>query len=243
MKASLWRNSISWLYGFCGAAFCLSATAVSISPNSAYFAGLDFSRVKREGFYDFPSIRESQPVSRSGLTMVGGSMGKRWKISKHLRFQVSLGYGAGSSGIDDTLRLSRRPCQVKYSFSGASLEPQVQLPLTGSGRVRPFLLLGSGVEYTVAEKRTFNLPGDTELVYYELPILYIRSNRVSLSGAAGFGLDWALARAVKISAWYAFRYCRPVRYQIREQFLLSALDYHETFFSHQIHLAALFDVR
>jgi hypothetical protein len=226
-----------------GIAFCLSATAVSTNPNSAYFTGMDFSRIHREGFYDFRSIRESQPLSRSDLTLVGGFVGKRWEIRNHLRFQISLGYGAGSSGVDETLHLSPKPCVVRCFFSRASVEPQAQLPLTTSGRVRPFILLGAGVDYSSAEKRTFNLSNDTEMVFTQLPIIYVRSNGVSLSGATGFGFDWAFSRIVNISAWYILRYWQPVRYEIREQFLLRSLEYHETFLGHQLHLAVLFDIR
>jgi hypothetical protein len=234
-------KSVAWLLTLFGAAYCLSAYTIGIDPNTAYGIGLDYSYSKRKGFYDFPTIKKSQLVARSDLNMLGVTVGKRWMINKYCRFQAGIGYEAGSA-VDDTLLLNT-PGLVKYSFYHISADPLLQLPLLFSGRTRPFLLLGGGVNYTITRKRTFALDKSIEFIYSDLPWIYVRSGYFSLHAAAGFGLDYALTRSAMIGIWYAFRYWQPVRYEIEEDFPLSAQKYHETFFSHNFHLTLLFDVR
>jgi hypothetical protein len=223
------------------ATYCLTANTVSIDPNAAYLIGVDYNYSKREGFYDFPSLRKSQLLARNDLNMVGVGIGKRWMVNKYFRFQAGIGYEAGSA-FDDTLLLST-PGLVKYSFYHISADPFLQFPLSLTGRMRPFLLLGGGVNYTIARKRTYALDKSIEFIYFDLPWIYVRSGYFSMHAAAGFGLDYALTRSAMISMWYTLRYWQPVRYEIEQDFPLSAQQYHETFRSHQFHLTLLFDVR
>jgi hypothetical protein len=241
MKHSYFVKSIVCLFVLCGALLGLGANTELVDPNAASFIGLDYSYSKREGFYDFKELRRSQSVPRNSLSMLGGIAGKRWKINSVVRFQAGLGFEVGSV-MDDTLFLET-PVINKYSFYHMSLDPVLQLSLGATGRTRPFLLLGGGINFVRVSKRTFTLDKSLEIIYSNLPWIYIRSDRFSISATGGFGMDCALSRSATMSFWYALRYWQPVRYGIEDGFLYSAQPYHETFFSNHFNLVLLFDFR
>jgi hypothetical protein len=234
-------TSLFWLFTLRAAAFCLNAYISGVDPNGACMLGLDYSHAKREGFYDFPSLRKSQLLPRNDANFLGVSVGKRWGINKYIRLETGIGFQIGSAD-DDTLFLVQ-PGLVKYSFTQYGFESVLQFPVSLSPRTKPFFLVGGGVNYTLMRKRTFALDKSTEYDYYDLPLLYIRSGAFSFHPAAGFGLDHALSRGATVSLWYEARYLQPVRYGIKEDFLLDAQRYHETFLCHHFHLALLFGIR
>jgi hypothetical protein len=241
MKKSYFVKSLVCLLVLCGSGFCLSANTVSVDPDAASFIGLEYSYTKREGFFDFKELKRSQSVLRNSLNMVGGIAGKRWKISNFFRFQAGLGVEAGSA-FDDSLFLET-PVIIKYSFFHISLDPMLQLPLGFTGRTKPFFLIGGGINFVRTKKRTFTFDKSLEIIYTYIPEIYLRSDRFSINVTGGFGMDCALTRNATVSFWYALRYWQPVRYGIEDDFLYSAQQYHETFFSNHFNAALLFDFR
>jgi hypothetical protein len=234
------RNSLLCLLALCGFVLSMSANTVSIDPNSALLLGPGYSFSKRDGYYDFGEVRKSQFRRRNNLNMFGAIAGKRFAINRFIRFQAGFAFEGGST-TDDTLFLSS-PTSVKYSFYHASFEPELQFPLTITGRTRPYVLLGGGVNYLYVREHTYFLDNGQEVIWIDLPT-YVRSGFFSVSGSAGFGFDYALARSATISLWYLFRYWRPVSYGVREDFPLQEQKYHETFFTSRFHLVLLFDLR
>jgi hypothetical protein len=234
-------KSLLLLFALRAAAFCLSAYTSGFDPNVAYVFGLDYCHAKREGFYDFPSVRKSQFLPRNDADFLGVSAGKRWRINNFCRLKVGIGFQIGSAD-DDTLLLAQ-PGLVRYSFYQYGLEPVLEFPLSVSVRTKPFFLIGGGVHYTLTRKRTFALDKSTEYDYYDLPLLYIRSGAISFYPAAGFGFDHTVNRSATVSLWYEARYVQPVRFDIQEGFLLGSQPYHETFLCHHFHLALLFGIR
>jgi hypothetical protein len=241
MHFSQARRFVLWLLAFCIPAFCLSANTNLVNPDSAFFISLTYNYTKRDGFYDFPELRKSQPVHRNTLNMLGGAAGKRWSVNKYVRFQVTIGYEAGSA-IEDTLLLET-PSLVKYSFYHAAIDPALQFPLSQTERVKPFLVLGGGLDYVYAKKSTEAIDKSHEWYYENLPWMYVRSGRFSGHTAVGFGLDYAVSRGALVSLGYSFRYSQPVRYGLQEDFPLQEQNYRETFFSNLFQLALLFDFR
>ena len=240
MNFSYARKSAVWLLALCGMGFCIGANTESVDPNSAYLIGPGFSFSKRNGYYDFTDLHKSQLLPRATLNMFGASAGKRSLVNRFIRFQACFAFEGGTV-TDDTLFISS-PSSVRYSFYHYSFEPELQFPLTMTGRTRPFVLLGGGVNYLYVREHTYYLDNSGEVIWIDLPP-YVRSGTFSLSASAGFGFDYALARSALISLWYSFRYWQPVSYGVREDFPLQEQPYHETFFTNRFHLALLFDVR
>ena len=119
----------------------------------------------------------------------------------------------------------------------------LQLSLGSTGRTKPFLLVGGGINFVRTSRRTFALDKNLEYIYSNLPSIYIRSDRFSIDATGGFGMDCALTRSATVSFWYSLRYWQPVRYGIEDDFPYSAQPYHETFFSNHFDLVLLFDFR
>jgi hypothetical protein len=197
-----------------------------------------YSFSKRDGFYDFPELNKSETIPRNDLGMVGGSVGKRWKISSAIRFQTDLGVEAGSA-YDDTL-LFDSPLLKKYSFFNVSFNPTIQLPVATTDRVQPFLTLGGGINYTTTKLNTLNLTKDTEVVFQQI---YFNAANFSISAIAGFGFDISLSRMWTVSMGYSFRLWQPVRYAINNDFLMTGQQFHETFLSHYFHMSLLLSVK
>jgi hypothetical protein len=219
----------------------MQATTLSVDPNSAILLGPTYSYTNREGFYDFPELNKSQPLSRNGLHLFGGILGKRWRLTEHFRFQASFAFDAGTV-IDDTLKFDS-PALAGSSFRQASVEPALHVPLLTAGRVRPFILLGAGLNFLHTAIRTFNLDKSKEIEYTDRRWLYVRSNRFSIHAAAGLGTDAALSRSLTISLWYSLRYVQPLGYGIVDDFPLSAQEYHESWLGNCLHLSILFAIR
>ncbi len=233
-------KSFLWLLVFCHLAFCLTANTTSVDPNTAFGIGPEYSYTKRSGYYDFPEIHKSQLLKRSDLNMIGGVLIKRGTINDYLRFQAGLDFEMGSV-TDDTLLLSSASL-VKFTFFHIGLEPQLQFPLSTAGRTRPYLLAGGGINYVYTKNRTYFLDNGMQVIWTDLPS-YIRSGCFSIYATAGVGVDYALTRSAMVSIWYSFMYGQPVRYELKDNFPLSAQKYHETFFSNRFHATLLFDFR
>jgi hypothetical protein len=229
-----------WLQALCCGALALGANTVSVDPNRAYFIGPQYSFSKRDGYYDFADIHQSQLRPRSDLSMFGAAVGKRFMLNGSVRLQASVTFEGGSV-TDDTLRLSKAT-SVKYAFYHAGFEPELHFPLYFTGRTRPFVLIGGGVHYVYVREHTYFLEGGQEVVWIDLPP-YVRSGVFSASLCAGAGFDYALSRSAMVSLWYSLRYWQPVRFGVEEDFPLFKQRYHETFFSNRFLVALLFDLR
>ena len=70
----------------------------------------------------------------------------------------------------------------------------------------------------------------------------MRPPRRNFDVMAGFGLDILISRSIAICLSYSFRYWQPIKGSIEDDFPLTALPYHETFYSHEIQATMLFEI-
>jgi hypothetical protein len=239
MKMSLIIFSCLFIHAFCGCPSCMGLNTFSVDPSSAYFIGLEYSFTKRDGFYDFQELHSSQARKRNDLSMFGCALGKRYKINESARFQIGVDLAIGAV-TDDTFS-NVHPASVKYFFYHGGIEPQIQFPFAKIEGVQPYFLLGGGLNYIYITEHTYFIDDKREVLYTGLA--YVNAGCFSLSASAGLGFDWAMTDAIFLNFWYSFRYWQPVRYNIREDFLLDDMPYRETFYSNRFHLTLLFNIK
>lgn len=215
------------------------------SLDNAYFFGPAIIYNIREGYYDFTEIQKSRQVSRASMLMYGATGEKRFGLAKSMRLQIGLNFDMGNIA-DDTLSMmlvgksTLSPIAVKHTFYHAGLEPELQFCALLTGRIMPFVRLGGGLNFVSGSEQMFVLNSDTLVTGMDPHIVY--KNHWNFDVMAGFGLDLLVSRSLTICISYSFRYWQPMKGSIQDDFPLTALPYHEIFYSHGIQAAMLFEI-
>jgi hypothetical protein len=213
-------------------------------PDKAYLLGPTFIINSRNGYDDFSDLQKSVRTPRNDLLMYGAFGAKRFPILKFIRLQVGLGFDMGSV-TDDTVsatligKTAPSLVGVKHTFYHAAISPELQVSLPVSGPALPFFRIGGGLNFVSGREQMSVLNSDT-LVDGMVPQTAYK-DRFSFDAMTGFGVDVRLMRRLRFCFSYSFHYWQPVNGSIEEDFPLTALNYHEVFFSHCIQIAMLFD--
>jgi opacity protein-like surface antigen len=213
--------------------------------DNAYCFGPAILYTVRDGYYDFTDIQKSRQVSRNSLLMYGVGGAKRFGLNKFVRLQIGLNFDMGSV-VDDTLsttlvgKTTPSPIGVKHAFSHAGLAPELQFCAPMTDRTLPFVRLGGGLNYVSGAEQMSVLNSDTLVTGMDPQTVY--KSPWNFDVMAGFGLDILISRSMAICLSYSFRYWQPIKGSIEDDFPLTALPYHETFYSHGIQATMLFEI-
>jgi len=220
--------------------------AESSIDNLALF-GVSFDYSERRGHLDFGGNR-TEELNRNGLFTAGVMLGKRWKLSRRLRIQVTVDIKYGSVA-DDTLPLapfrdnngvaSYQSTLLKTSLFHAGCIAELHCPFKVAPDGQWFLIAGAGAH--LARTRE----AETLLDNPDVPVSddpYIEPDHVTLSASihGGMGFEIIVSPLFGIAASYSLRYWYPVRYGMsRDLFPDHPVDYRERFLSHEFNVLIL----
>jgi hypothetical protein len=185
---------------------------------------LDYS--ERRGYYDFGNSR-SEELNEPNLLTAGVMLGKRWKLSRRLRLQVTVDIKYGSVAgdtlspiplINNNNEMTIESTLLKTSLFHGGCIAELHYPFKVAPDGQWFLLAGAGVH--VARIREI----ETLLSDTKIPVSgdrYVEDDHVALSASihGGVGFEIIVSPLFGIAATYSLRYWYPVRYgQTRDLF-------------------------
>ena len=101
--------------------------------------------------------------------------------------------------------------------------------------------VGTGVHYLTAQEHIYFVSNGQKEEWGDLQ--NNKSSKVSISGGAGFGIDFPLSSTLLFNASYLFRYWQPVSYSDGIDFPLNPPAYHEVFYSSVFQVNLLFSLK
>ena len=232
LKKSLWIPASCVLCLTCFNSNGQAPIRLSINPSAAYYIGVSYSYNIRNGVYEFIDAQKSQITPRSNLNIFGCQAGKRVQLNRNLRLQLGLQFEKGSAW-DTTI--------IQYDFTHFGVEPELQYSLPAYENFTPYFLIGAGINYLSAKEHIYLINGTEKQEWSDLP--NNNSNEVSLSAAAGVGLDIPLTPSLLFNASYLFRYWQPVSYSDALDFPLNPPNYHEVFYSSVLQANLMFSLK
>jgi hypothetical protein len=217
----------------------------SIDDLALFGASLDYS--ERRGYLDFGGNRIEE-LNGSSLFTAGVMLGKRWKLSRRLRVQVTVDIKYGSVAGDTLPPSAFRDNNGVASFHSTLLKTslfhggciaELHYPVKVAPDGQWFLLAGAGAHLARIRE------SETLLDNPDVPVSgdpYVEDDHVTLSASihGGMGFEIIVSPLFGIAASYSLRYWFPVRYGMsRDLFPDRPVDYRERFLSHEFNVLIL----
>jgi hypothetical protein len=218
-----------------------AATALAGSLDDLSLLGLGIEMHQRRGNFDFGNDHV-QEINRNTLMVTDVRVGKRWRLNKSSRLQVTglLGFGTVT---DDTLPEAdfsngtyKTTINTKLFHGG--LLADVQFPFRVSSDGTWFFHAGGGahaVQVTESETKI-----GEPLIRIDDPYLESHGFRYCASIHGGLGFEIAVSQNFGVAFCHSLRYWRPVSYETsRDLFPLAPVRYYERFLSHEVEIQFL----
>jgi hypothetical protein len=235
--------------------FCLSlllaasagtAWAGSTIDELALF-GVSIDYSSRIGQYDFGG-GHVENVDKYDLLSGGVVLGKRWKLHRKVRLQVSFDVRYGSTArdtlspiplVDNNNQTIIVPTLLKTSLFHGGLAAELHYPVNVAPDGRWFLIAGAGI-HAARVRETEVLLDDPKTIVDKDP--YVEDDHLALSASVngGLGFEIIVSPIFGVAFSYSLRYWNPVRYgATRDLFPDHQIDYSERFLSHEFTFVVL----
>jgi hypothetical protein len=209
--------------------------------------GISIDYSDRTGYYDFGGDRVEK-VDKYDILTAGVLLGKRWKLHRKLRLQVSIDVRYGSTArdtlppillVDENGGTTTASTLLKTSLFHGGCAAELHYPVNVARDGRWFLIAGAGAHAARVRETETLLDDPTIIVDKDY---YVEDDHWALSASvnAGLGFEIIVSPVFGVAFSYSLRYWNPVRYgTTRDLFPDHPVDYSERFLSHEISFVVL----